>query len=120
MVLVLRASLAQNAHGETADPAGKLRPRNYNPHPYAIEPNVPPPPLSATSPQSANHVKRRQSPALYNQGPIQFPTNNDVSDNAPAQRRPPPPTTASRTDYDDYVSARHFGTPTLARSLQFV
>lgn len=98
-VLILRTAAAQTAaastaHGETADPARKLQPRHYNPHPFAIQRR-----LSADdsggddvvvindSSHSArrskatpsNHVKRRQSPALFNQGPIQFPTSADAT-----------------------------------------
>lgn len=157
VLLVLRALAAQqqtSVHGETADPAEALRPRNFNPHPYAIELDASQQNAvreigdnqlqqvsniiggSAAADVSKNHVKRRQSPALYNQGPIQFPTNNNevsptttADNNRPLQPNNGRPlvvgsgtrlfqsgrlpqvsstirTAAAATDYEDYVSTR--------------
>lgn len=81
---------AQTSHGETADPEVKLKPRNFNPHPFEavdvaesrsivvpsgkevrlVDENV----LQDIS----SHLFRRQSPNVFNKGPIQFPNNNDV------------------------------------------
>lgn len=86
-------AVVQPLHGETAVPANELQPRNHNPHPY-----IAPAAISAGGGDRhhKNHVKRRQSPALFNQGPIQFPTNNNdiataTADNTVAANARPAP-----------------------------
>lgn len=84
-------SKCQTSHGETADPEMKLKPRHFNPHPAEAVEVAESRPIAVTVGKNVNLVDdngletintatsnlfRRQSPAVFNQGPIQFPNNN--------------------------------------------
>lgn len=134
-LLATGSTLGQTSHGETAEPEAQLKPRNFNPHPFETVDVAESRPIVVTSSKkdvsladddalqdinvasSSSHLFRRQSSAVFNQGPIQFPRNDDAVRPAVAQQsrfylnnqRSPAPTQApaiNRDDNydDDYVS----------------